>query len=136
MGDITGTTLTEFVQYLPVVQALNLDTADLEAIRVRAEPPTDEDFLSFGDIPPGAPAIGKVVFPFVGTRQIYVARSDASRCLWNRLARALAPHSPSGSGGTGMFGNDAERFLDEENPELSWRRFRAGQQIPSGPIEM
>jgi len=127
VGDIARATLAEFVQYVPLVQELKLDTIDLEAVRVRGEPPPHEDFLSLGELLPGAPIIGHRVFPFVGTRHLYVARSDLSPRLWNRLASGLAAHRPSGAGGTSMFGNDDERWIDEENPALSWRRINAGQ---------
>ncbi|HLH73540.1 MAG TPA: hypothetical protein VKX96_09665 [Chloroflexota bacterium] len=136
MGDTGDATLAEFVQYLPRIQGLNLSRQDLEKIRVRSEPASDQEFLSLGELPPGAPPIGRDLFPFIGSRQLFVVRSDIPSDLWYRLANALAPHKPSGSGGTGMFGNDEEVWVDEENPQLSWRQIDAGQEMPPGPPEL
>jgi hypothetical protein len=118
------------VRYLPQIQALDLTPEQIAQIRVRPEPPSDEEFISLGELPLGAPPVGERSFPFTGTRQLYVARSDAPDELWERLATGLLPHRPSGSGGTPLFGNPDERVVDEENPALSWRRLNAGERPP------
>lgn len=136
MGDHAEATLSEFVQFLPWMEELKLDPTDLAGIRVRSEPPPDDVFISLGELPPGAPKIERSVLSSVGSRQIYVARPDTSSRLWTLLTTWLTPRRPSGSVRMGMFGNDFERWIDEESPELSWRRIDAGQQIPPGPLEL
>jgi hypothetical protein len=127
VGDQSPTTLARFVDYLPQIQALHLDPTELAAIRVHPAPPSAEEFLSLGELPPGAPPVGPERFPPVGTRLLYAFRSEVPAPLWNRLTTGLAPHRPSGSGGTGMFGNEAEKVVDGENAQLSWRRLNAGE---------
>lgn len=120
MGNTNHVALSEFVQYLPPVAEIGLNRDELKAIPVHAEPPSNEDFLSLGELPPGAPPIGLSVFPFIGTRQIYVCRGD------------VPPHQRSGTGKSPMFGNPEERIVDEENPRHSWRRLDAGQSLFPG----
>lgn len=132
MGNTDHVALSEFVQYLPQVAEIGLNRDELKAIPVHAEPPSNEDFLSLGELPPGAPPIGPSVFPFIGTRQIYVCRGDVPPHLWNHLAAKIGPHRRSGTGKSPMFGNPEERVVDEENPRHSWRRLDAGQSLFPG----
>jgi hypothetical protein len=94
---------------------------------VHPEPAEDGEFLSLGEIPPGAPAVGQRDAPVVGTRQLYAYRSEIPAVLWERLGAGLEPREPSGTGAPGMFGNADERVVDEENPRLSWRNLDAGE---------
>ncbi len=128
MGEETPPTLAEFVGYLPQIQALDLSGAELRAIRVHPEPASDDEFISLGELPPGAPPVGPMRFPPVGTRQLYVYHSEAPESLWQRFVVGLTPHRPSGTGGTGMFGTPEERVVDEENPRQGWRRLDAGRR--------
>lgn len=134
MGDAARPALAEFVRYLPQVRELNLTDDDLKAIPVHAEPPSDQEFLSLGELPPGAPSIEEGPFPFVGTRQIYAYCSDVPHHLWQRLVTGVGPHRASGSGGTGMFGNEEEQVVDHDNPAQSWRVLNAGE--PYRPPEL
>ncbi len=127
MGDAAPASLADYVRYLPRVRALALTEDELRAIPVHDRPPSDDVFLSIGTLPPGAPPLEPGRFRFVGTRQIYVYRSDVAAPLWQRLVAGLGPRSASGAGGTGMFGNAEERVVDEENPVQSWRVLDAGE---------
>ena len=126
--------LAEFVRYLPQVRQLGLEEEQLRAIPVHAEPPAHEDFLSLGELPPGAPPIESGRFSFVGTRQIYAYHSDVPPLLWQKLVTSLQAHRPSGTGGTGMFGNPEERVVDEDDPAHSWHVLNAGE--PHRPPEL
>ena len=122
--------LAQFARYLPHVQALGFQERELAAIPVHPEPSDDDEFVTLGELPPGALPLDSGRFPFVGTRQIYAFHRDVPEPLWRRLVAGLAPARPSGSGGTGMFGTPDEQVVDEENPESSWRTLDAGQ----GPV--
>jgi hypothetical protein len=124
----TWPTLAEYVRYLPRVQALGLTADELRAIPVHPEPTSNEEIVSLGELPPGAPSVGLERFPFVGTRPLYAFHSEVPPSLWQRLVDGLGPHHASGTGGTGMFGNEAEKVVDEENPERSWHTLDAGRQ--------
>ena len=134
MGDAARASLADYVRYLPRVRALGLGEDELRSIPVHDRPPSDDVFLSLGELPPGAPPLEPARFRFVGTRQIYVYRSDLPASLWQRLVVGLAPRRSSGAGGTGMFGNAEEQVVDEENPVQSWRVLDAGE--PYRPWEM
>lgn len=127
MGELERPSLAEFARYLPRLGQLGLTESELRSIPVHAEPPPHDEFLSLGELPPGAPPLESSQFPFVGTRQIYVYHPEVSSPLWQRLAISLQVPRPSGSGGTGMFGNDDEQAVDEENPAQSWRTLNAGE---------
>jgi hypothetical protein len=129
VGNATWRPLAEYVKYLPRVQELGLRPEELRAIPVHPEPADDEEFLSLGEIPPGAPAVGPRDVPAIGTRQLYAYRSEVSPALWERLGAGLKPRQPSGTGAPGMFGNPAEEVVDEENPQLSWRNLDAGESL-------
>jgi site-specific recombinase XerD len=122
--------LATFIDYLPNVKALNLPVEDLRRVPVHPEPSSDDDFLSLGELPPGAPPVGPTRFPYIGSRPLYAYRPEVPEHLWVRLAAGLASHQPSGTGGTGMFGTPEETFIDEENPERSWQEINAGQAPP------
>jgi len=134
VGDATRPSLAEFVRYLPQVQGLDLTEPELRSVPVHAQPATNENFLSLGELPPGAPPMEPGLFPFVGTRQIYAFHSDVPPHLWQRLATGLAPHRPSGTGGTGMFGNSEEQVVDSDDVAQSWRLLNAGE--PYFPPEL
>ena len=127
MGNHTWPPLANYTRWLPQVRALGLSEAELQAVPVRPEPPSGEEFVSLGEIPPGAPPLGQQCIPPTGTRQLYAVRSEVPEQVWERLTVGLMPGRPSGSGGTGMFGNEEERVVDEENPRESWRRLDAGR---------
>jgi hypothetical protein len=123
----TRPTLAEYVGYLPRVQALGLTPDELRAIPVHPEPTSNEEIVSLGELPPGAPPVGPERFPFVGTRPLYAYHSEVPPARWRRLVDGLSPRQPSGTGGTGMFGNEAEKVVDEENPKRSWHSVDAGR---------
>lgn len=127
MVDAGWRSLAEFVRYLPQLEQLDLTEEQLRSIPVRAEPAEDQDFLSLGELPPGAPPLEPGRFGFVGTRQIYAYRSDVPPKLWQRLVTSLGHHRASGTGRKGMFGNSEEQVVDQENPAQSWRRLNAGE---------
>ncbi len=120
-------TLAEYVRYLPRVRDLKLTDRELRSIPVHDRPPSNQIFVSLGELPPGAPPLEANGFRFVGTRQIYAYQSDVPPLLWQRLLLGLGPRRPSGSGGTGMFGNVDESVVDDENPVQSWRVLDAGE---------
>lgn len=123
-------TLAEYVDYLPNVKALNFSTNELRKIPVHPEPASDDEFITLGELPPGAPPVGPTRFPYIGSRPLYAYRSEVPAPLWQRLVIGLAPHQPSGTGGTGMFGTPVEKVVEEENPEVSWHELDAGQEPP------
>jgi hypothetical protein len=123
-------TLAEFIGYLPRVKALNLSADELRAVPVHPEPSTNDDFVTLGELPPGAPPVGPTLFPFVGTRPLYAYRPEVPADLWQRLIVGLSPHQASGTGGTGMFGTPEEKVVDEEDVEASWQEIDAGQAPP------
>lgn|GEM_PF-5324062 len=127
MSNTVWPPLAEYVRWLPQVRALGLGDADLRAIPVHPEPPDHEDFISLGEIPSGAPPVGPETVPAVGTRHLYAVRPEVPEALWERIALGLRSNRPSGTGGTGMFGNDDEQVVDEENPKESWRRLDEGR---------
>ncbi len=127
MGKTTEVTLADYVDYLPRVKALRLSREELQKIPVHPEPSSDDEFVTLGELPPGAPAVGQTRFPFVGTRPLYAYRREVPAALWRRLVAELTPHRPSGTGGTGMFGTPDEKVVDEENPALSWHTLDAGR---------
>jgi hypothetical protein len=116
----------EFARFLPWIGKLGLSESDLVAIPVHAEPSSDDEFVTLGELPPGAPPLDEGRFPFVGSRQLYAFHAEVPEPLWRRLVSGLAPGRASGTGGTGMFGTDEERVVDEENPQLAWERLDAG----------
>jgi hypothetical protein len=120
-------TLAQFARYVPRVQALGLGDDELAAVPVHAEPSPDDEFVSLGELPPGAPLVEPDPFPFIGTRQLYAYHRDVPENIWWRLAEGLAPKRPSGTGGTGMFGNADEQVVDQDNPKASWHTLDAGQ---------
>jgi hypothetical protein len=129
VGQPEQATLAEFAKYLPRVrEAPGLAPDDLGAIPVHAEPPSADEFVTLGELPPGAPRLPEDRFPPFGSRQLYAYHADIPPALWRRLVAALAPHQPSGTGGTGMFGTAEERVVDEENPQQAWERFDAGHE--------
>ena len=134
MGDLERPSLAEFARYLPRVRQLGLGEDELRAVLVHAEPPPSDTFLSLGELPPGAPPLESGTLSFVGTRQIYVYHSDVPPRLWQRLATGLHVPRPSGTGGTGMFGNADEYMVDEDDPSHSWRVVNAGE--PYHPPEL
>lgn len=127
MVEAARATLAEYARYLPGVRDLKLTDRELRSIPVRDRPPSNQVFLSLGELPPGAPPIDAAGFRFVGTRQIYAYQSDVPPRLWQRLVVGMGPRRPSGSGGTGMFGNVEEMVIDGENPAQSWRVLDAGE---------
>ena len=127
MDEAVRPSLAEFVRYLPQVRDLNLTEAELRSIPVHPVPPSDDEFLSLGELPPSAPPLDPSRFPIIGTRQIYVYRSDVPPDLWNRLTLGIGPHRASGARGTSMFGNPEEKVVDEENPAQSWRVLDTGE---------
>ena len=127
MTNGTWPTLAEYVRYLPRVQALGLAADELRAIPVHPEPASNDEIITLGELPPGAPPVGPERFPFVGTRPLYAFHSEVPPALWQRLVDGLSPHRPSGTGGTGMFGNDEEIAVDEDNPKRSWHTLDAGR---------
>jgi len=127
VGETERPSLEQFARYLPRVHQLGLGTDELRSIPVRAEPPFAEEFLFLGELPPGAPPIEPGRFAFVGTRQIYVYHSDVPPRLWQVLSAGIRVPRASGSGGTGMFGNEDESVVDEEAPAQSWRVLNAGE---------
>lgn len=126
MGNTRWPPLADYVRWLPQVRALGLTEEQLRAVPVHPEPPSGEEFVSLGEIPLGAPPVGQQYFPPTGTRQLYALRSEVPDEIWERLTIGLLSGRPSGSGGTGMFGNEDERVVDEENPRESWRGLDAG----------
>jgi hypothetical protein len=126
VGTTDRSTLAEFARFLPRIGELGLSQSDLAAIPVHAEPSSDDAFVTLGELPPGAPSLLEDRFPVVGTRQLYAFQAEVPKTLWQRLVRGLAPNQSSGTGGTGMFGTDDERFVEEENPQLAWERLDAG----------
>lgn len=127
MGTANRPSLATYARWLPQVRALGLPEDDLQAIPVHPDPPTEEVFLSLGEIPPGAPPADPREPSLVGTRQLYAYRSEVPDALWERLSHGLMSGLPSGTGGTGMFGNPSEKVVDEEEPKLSWRQLEEGQ---------
>ena len=128
MGNQTWPPLASYVRWLPQVRALGLSEEDLQAVPVHPEPPSGVEFISLGEIPPGAPPVGQQYLPPTGTRQLYALRSEVPERVWEQLTVGLLSGRPSGSGGTGMFGNSEERVVDEENPRESWRRLDEGRR--------
>ncbi|MGH2460392.1 MAG: hypothetical protein ACRDIY_16180 [Chloroflexota bacterium] len=127
VGELEQPSLAEFARYLPRVGLICLSDQELRSIPVHAEPPPQDEFLSLGELPPGAPPLAPSQFRFVGTRQLYVYHAQVPPHLWHRLATGLQVPRPSGSGGTGMFGNADEQAVDEEDPAQSWRVLNAGE---------
>ena len=54
MGNQTWPPLANYVRWLPQVRAIGLSEEDLQAVPVHPEPPSGEEFISLGEIPPGA----------------------------------------------------------------------------------
>jgi len=126
--------LAQFIHCLRPELKVAVSETESRDIPVHAEPASDGQFLSLGELPPGAPPIDPGRFPFVGTRQIFVYRSDTPPHLYQRLAVGLRSPRPSGTGGTGMFGNPEEHAVDADAPSHSWRQINAGE--PYGPSEL
>ena len=119
--------LGTFLSYLPEIQALNLSETQHSRIPVHSDPASDQAFLFLGEIPPGAPPVGSSRFEETGVRQLFVYQGDVTQQLWSQLSLTLASKRRSGTGGTGMFGNDAERAVDEDNPRRSWESLEIGE---------
>lgn len=133
MGDQERPILANFVRYCPRLQELDLKEDELRSIPVHAEPPSDTEFLSLGELPPGAPPLDEGRFRFVGSRQIYVYRSEIPPPLWHKLVARLGRAAPSGTGAPRLFGNPEEKVVDSEDPVQSWRVLDAGE--PYAPLE-
>ena len=120
--------LGTFSSYLPEIQALNLSDTQRARIAVHSDPTSDQAFLFLGEIPPGAPPVGSSRFGEAGVRQLYVYENEVPEQLWSQLSLTLASKRRSGTGGTGMFGNDAERVVDEDNPRRNWKSLEVGEE--------